>query len=1105
MTTNENITVLFTDLVGSTELASSLTPEAGDEVRRDHFAALRRAIAASGGTEVKNLGDGLMVVFPIASAALSCAVAMQQAVERDNAGAQRPLGLRIGLSGGEVARDADDYFGDPVIEAARLCTKAEGGQILAADAVRVIAGRRTPHSFSSLGELELKGLPEPIKTLEVGWEPLGEVGAAANTVPLPGRLEITPTTGVVAREGEAEILNDALKRVAAGEGREVILISGEAGLGKTTLVAEAARRGFSSGACVLLGRCQEDLGTSYSPFAEALHHYVAHAPDEALAAHVDAHGGELARMVPALRQRQGELPAPQSTDPDTERYLLYGAIIGLLTDASATQPLVLVLDDLQWADKPSLQLLRHIVANVESARLMILATFRDAELSGAHPLTDVLAALRREPRVRFVELQGFDDTGVLAFMEAAAGQRLEGDGVELAHALYRETDGNPFFVGEVLLNLIETGAIYRDDSGRWVAAGDLSDMALPSSVRQVISARVARLGDRASHILSIAAVIGRDFDLDVLGQIGECEEGELLDLLDGASAANLVREVAEAPDRWSFSHALIQHTLYQDLGASRRSRLHRQVAEAIEAVVGRHPNPRVGELAHHWFSATQPVNTAKAIDYARQAGEAALAALAPDDAVRYFSQALQLVVLNPDSDALMTCDLLLDLGEAQREAGIAAFRETFLDAAQRARELGASARLATAALRNNRGWFSDTRGIDNEKVAVIEAALAATPESDSPERALLLATLGSELALGTTVERRTALADDAVNMARRLGDPATIIRALNLVGDAVDLPSNVGQRLADRTEVLALAGTLGDPVLHYWAATYCRMTAVQIGDFELGTRCSDIARTLSERLRQPMFQWNSTFMEAADAIMRGDSERAEQLATTALELGTNCGQPDAVNFYGGQLLAIRRQQGRLGELIPLVEEFMADIQDMPLLRTSLAQAHLQAGNIESACQMLELDAAQAFDSMSFDVLWLMGVANYAQVASELEAVGPATKLFELLAPYHAQVISIGPTGANPVAFYLGELASVLDLYDQADSYFAAATELNTRGGMKFAEAETQLAWGKMLAVRGGHGEIDRARLLLERACDTATTQGYARVERQATAALASLV
>ena len=183
MATTENITVLFTDLVGSTELGSSLTPEAGDEVRRKHFSALRQAIATSGGTEVKNLGDGLMVVFPAASAALSCAVAMQQVVDRDNTDGERSLGLRVGLSSGEATREADDYFGDPVIEAARLCARAEGGQILASDLVRANAGRRSSHTFTSLGELELKGLPEAIETLDVGWEPLGADAPGSGRVP----------------------------------------------------------------------------------------------------------------------------------------------------------------------------------------------------------------------------------------------------------------------------------------------------------------------------------------------------------------------------------------------------------------------------------------------------------------------------------------------------------------------------------------------------------------------------------------------------------------------------------------------------------------------------------------------------------------------------------------------------------------------------------------------------------------------------------------------------------------------------------------------------------------------------------------------------------
>src|ERR1700733_10177878 len=196
MATTENITVLFTDLVGSTEIAAAISPEAADELRRKHFSSLRQAIASSGGSEVKNLGDGLMVVFPVASAALSCAVAMQQAVHRDNATAERSLGLRVALSAGEATKEDGDYFGEPVVEAARLCARAEGGQILIADVVKANAGRRSPHAFASLGELELKGLPEPIETLAVGWEPLREEEATSSGgIPLPARLARRPGVG----------------------------------------------------------------------------------------------------------------------------------------------------------------------------------------------------------------------------------------------------------------------------------------------------------------------------------------------------------------------------------------------------------------------------------------------------------------------------------------------------------------------------------------------------------------------------------------------------------------------------------------------------------------------------------------------------------------------------------------------------------------------------------------------------------------------------------------------------------------------------------------------------------------------------------------------
>ena len=504
----ETITVLFTDLVGSTELASALSSDDADRLRRTHFATLRRAISLSGGTEVKNLGDGVMVVFPSTSAALSCAVAMAQAVDRENASARFPLGLRIGLSGGEATRESDDYFGDPVVEAARICSRADSGQILITDTVRVMAGRRTQHSFRRLGAFDLKGIPEPIEVLEVVWESTAE-GDADQVMPLPPRMAVIPPTGVVARETELAELIDNFKRVTADEGHAVAIVSGEAGVGKTTLVAEFSRRAADEGAWILLGRCQEDAGASYIPFVEALNHLVANAPADLLRSHIAVHGGTLASMVRSLGQRVGELAAPTKSDSDTERYVLYGAVTGLLTAASIDRPIVLILDDLQWADSPTLRLLRYVVANADSARLYVLGTYRDGGLGPSSPLNELLGVLRREPRVSRVQLEGFDDTGVLAFVEAAAGQQLEGAELDLARAVYRETEGNPFFVSEVLRSLIETGAVYRNDRGSWSAVGDWSAMELPSSVREVISSRVARLGLQAGDILGLAAVIGR--------------------------------------------------------------------------------------------------------------------------------------------------------------------------------------------------------------------------------------------------------------------------------------------------------------------------------------------------------------------------------------------------------------------------------------------------------------------------------------------------------------------------------------------------------------------------------------------------------------------
>ena len=1101
--TTENVAILFTDIVGSTELSQRLSPEAADELRRGHFSILRQAIAQNGGSEVKNLGDGVMAVFGSASAALGCAAAMQQGVEQDNCTSRHPaVGLRIGLSGGEVVPEDDDYWGDSVIEAARLCALCEGGQILASDVVRLTAGRRSPHQCRSVGALNLKGLPDPVGTVEVLWEPL-EGNDTGHSIPLPGPMAVRPAVGVVGRRTEVELVMDATKRVAMGEGREVLLVSGEAGLGKTTLVAQAARSAFDDGACVLYGHCEEDLATPYQLFAEALGHYVTHAKEEDLLAHVAEHGSELARLVPALGRRLPGLPPSKATDSDTERYLLFAAAVGFLAIASQHEPVVLVLDDLQWADKGSLQLLRHLIAAEQQMRVLVLGTYRDSELAHSHPLLETLGALRRHGGVTRIELKGLDDTGVILFLEAAAGHSLDDAGVGLAHAVYRETDGNPFFVGEVLRHLSETGVIYQDQTGRWVGSDSLDEMALPDSVREVIGARVVRLGAGAQRALSLAAVIGRDFDLDLLAQVTETSEEELLELLDAAAAAALVRELPEAPGRYSFAHALIQHTLYEDLGPTRRARSHRRVAEALEDICQGRPGARVGELARHWFSATQPKDLVRALYYSRQAADAALEALAPHDALRYYTQALDLYAQVLDPDPILGLDLRVGVGTAQRQTGNPAYRDTLLEAARRAADLGDNERLVAAALANDRGFFSAVGLIDADKVEILETALARLPY-DHHERAPLLANLCKELTFGSSLERRRSLADEAVAIANQSGNPATLVRVLNHVSLPLLVPPLLEHSLTRTAAAMDRAERVGDPVLLLWATGLRSISVACAGDIDELDRCLEIAGALVAQLDQPTLTWVHTVSLAARSLIAGDPDQAEQLATEALQIGTGTGEPDAASVFGAQQMALSFQRGTLGDLVPLIELAAARNPGVSnFVAALLAMAHSEANRTDEARLLLDEFAGKDF-VLPLDTMWLSGMVEYAEAAIECGASSVAGPLLERLDPWAHQLASNGASSPGPVSHYLGGLATVLNRYEAADAYFVQAQAFSQRVRAKYFAARTDLSYGRMLLERGGRGDSEKGRDLLTKAHFVAAANGYGNVERRAAAALQGL-
>jgi class 3 adenylate cyclase len=1102
-------TVLVCDLADSTAQRSALGDDAADRLAVVLDRVLRGAVARHRGSVVKSTGDGVMAVFDSATDGLRAAVTIQQESERWNRGSpeRERLMLRIGASAGDVHFVAHDCHGIPVVEAARLEGAAEPGSILVTALVRLLVGNRGDNQFEPVGTLDLKGLPEPIEAFRVSWEPFTDDGAeearsslAADRIPLPGRLQVRPSVGFIGYEAELAAIERAVRRTSAGRGREFLLVAGEPGEGKTTIAAEAARAAFESGACVLFGHCEESFTTPYQLFSEALGHYVMHAPEERLRAHVERHGSDLARVVPALAQRVPDLPMPKVTDSDTERYMLFAAVAGLLWAEAQQEPVVLVLDDLQWADPASLQLLSHLAGEDVTARVLVLAVFRDTALPQAAALREALGVFRRHGGVERLDLRGFDHSGVVSCMEALAGYTLVGDEMQLADAVYRETDGNPFYVVQILRHLVETEAIFRDSAGRWVSKGSFATIALPDSVRELIGGRVVQLGASVERMLNVAAVIGRDFDAELLGRALSVRDDELIDMLEAAASAALIREMSDQPGHYSFAHALIQHTLYEALGSTRRAAAHRRVGEALEALCAGDPGPRVAELARHWTSGSDRLDAQRAVEYSRLAGDAALRSLAPSDALRYYEDALRIWPSLSDANPVLRLDLTIGLGTAQRQAGAPAFRETLLGAARDAIALDDADRLVAAALALHRGLFSNFGAIDAERIEVFEQALARLSSSDT-RRALVLSAYCLEIVVGSTLARRTELADEALAIAEASGDDMVLLRVMNDLDYALMAPPMLERQLALTDEALRRAERLGDPVLLFFAANWRRQACAQVGAFDVMARCTEIMRTLGEQLNQPMLAWVHTFSLAWLAIIRGDTDLAEREAAIALEIGTESGQPDAEFIYGGQIMIVHHQRGLLDTLSPLIEDMASSTPNTSgVLRGALAVASLEGDRPEEARARLEAFAADGYE-LEMNPVWITGMAFYAEAAIGLGDPAFAAPLFERLEPWAHLWADNGATAENPICHYLGGLAAVLGRHDVAEQYLARSAELCENAGAQFFLAQTELLWGRTLATRGRPADVERARELLARANRSAMSRGYRSVARRAAQAL----
>jgi DNA-binding CsgD family transcriptional regulator/tetratricopeptide (TPR) repeat protein len=879
----------------------------------------------------------------------------------------------------------------------------------------------------------------------------------------------------VGRESEMEALLAGLGDATSGRGR-LFLLGGEPGIGKTRLADEFSARAKAEGVLVLWGRCWEAGGApAYWPWIQSIRGLVRDLDPEALRTSVAGGGPDLAQMLPEVREALPDLPDSPPASPEAARFRLFDAVSGFLGRASEDQPLVLVLEDLHVADASSLLLLQFVGDQIGESRMLVLGTYRDVEVTKDQPLAAALAELVRAQGTSRVSLSGLTQPDVARFIETITGRRPPQD---LVAALHRETEGNPLFVGEVVRHLASEGRLWdQSDRRRWP---------IPEGVREVIGRRLDRLSAECRRLLTLASVLGRDFSLEALKRLAGSSAENVLESLQDAVTAKLIIDVPGSRGRLRFAHALIRDTLYDDLGPAERVRLHRTVGDALEALYSNAPDPHLAELAYHFVEAASGDDVAKAIGYARRAGDRAASLLAYEEAVRLYRMAVQTLDITEPAAPELRCELLLAMGDAQTRAGATLeARETLRQAADLARSLEMPEVLARASLGYG-GRFVWARAADDPHVVpLLQDALGALGDRDTLLRAKVLARLAGALRDQPSSEPRASLSKDAVDIARRIGDPATLAYTLDGRYSAIWSPDTLEERSAIADEIVRLSEQTGDIERAFQGHHYRIAVLIERGDIPKVTAELQVNARVAQELHQPAQQWYVAATRAIIALLEGRFAQSEELINETYALGQQAESMHARGVLLLQKYALRREQGRLEETERTMREALPDYTFWPWMQVVLIHVHAAQGRRTDVAREFGRMAVDDFRHLPFDNDWLFGMTHLAEVASFLGDSERAPKLYDLLRSYAGHNAFGHPeycTGA--VDRLLGVLAAMMGRSDEAVRHFEAALEMNTRMGARPWVAHTQHAYARMLAERGRRKDRDHAVSLLTSALET---------------------
>jgi class 3 adenylate cyclase/tetratricopeptide (TPR) repeat protein len=798
------VTILFSDVEGST----SLTARRGDLPAHDLLNAQRELVRGQiekhSGYEVKSMGDGFMVAFGSARLAISCAMAMQRALYEHNLRqpADDRIAVRIGLNTGEVISQDEDLYGETVNVASRVAAKAKGGEIFISEAVRMVLARAPDIELVDRGRFRLKGIPERRRLYEIRWKDDA----------LTGHPALSDRTPFVARDAELAELRRQLDRTSEGHGG-LAMISGEPGVGKTRIAEELLAEARDRGMVGLIGHSRGGEGAlPYEPFVEMLEQATQIFEPEALRTALGESAPEVAKLLPELRRALPSIPLPPELPPEQERRYLFNGMRDFLARASQVQPLVLILDDLQWGDDGTLLLLQHIAEQLDRQPIMIVATYRDTDLDGGRPFAHALEELVRQRLTRQIRLQRLAETSVARMLQGMSGQEPP---ASLAAVIHRETDGNPFFVEEVIHHLAQEERLF-DAAGGWRSDVTVGELEVPETVRLVTTRRLERVSDQCKRLLSVAAVIGRDFTFRVLETTSDLSTDALLDAVDEAERAHLVTSTEEGPEaRLAFTHELVRQTLLSTLSAARRQRLHLQVADAMERASSFAEQEAAPNLAYHLREAGGAADEARTARYATLAGDRALSAAAYEDALRHYETALS---TQPPSDRGARANLLykrgmtlLSLGRG--EDALADWRAA-LTLYEALRDFPAVGHVS-ATISHQLLW--GTRFIEALELSL--RGLRSIGTEMSRDRCILLASAGVTLSLAGFYEAADEMIGNALRVAETLRDQEALAIVLghkavhHFCHAQIREQADAGQRTV---ELLRTSGNLWDLADALW-------------------------------------------------------------------------------------------------------------------------------------------------------------------------------------------------------------------------------------------------------------------------------------------------